>query len=250
MAGSIYRRYPYLGICLHNVKIMKSLGILKVISLSSVLMMAMAFSCQDHDVPDPVTRCNRVDGTPRAFPCEFEITRVDFLKKLTNDVAATILPGNLDFVLPLEQAYRFEFGSRREYAQVVFKVRIHVKRIATASFPVADGYEVWQYRVTPHGPPYFGIYNDDIGGPGGNAIPEPTNNSPIKMDMAVGETRTVDNEIAFVINYYPPQPKQIGDFYFAIMNNTTARKLASAPYNYGLLRDIDEGHIGYAPRAW
>lgn len=133
---------------------MKTLRILKVISLSSVLMLAMAFSCQDHHVPDPVSNCDLVDGTPRAFPCEFEITKVEFLKKLTNQVSTTILPGH------------------------------------------------------------------------------------------------PDAEVGFTFLFYPPQPKQIGDFYFAIMNNTTALKLAAAPYNYALLRDVDEGHIVYAPRGW
>src|SRR5688572_26371059 len=142
---------------------MKTLRILKVISLSSVLMLAMAFSCQDHHVPDPVGNCDRVDGTPRAFPCEFEITKVEFLKKLTNQVSMTILPGHPDALLILGDAYRSFVGSDAEYRDVFFKVRLHVKRIANPTAQPADGYEIWQYRVTPMDPPFYGIYNDNIG---------------------------------------------------------------------------------------
>jgi len=102
-------------------------------------MMAMAFSCQDHHVPEPVSNCERVDGTPRAFPCEFEITKLEFLRTNTSQVVKTVLPGSPVVQLPLNDAYHFQYGSQREYAIVDYRVRIHVKRIANASFQPVGG---------------------------------------------------------------------------------------------------------------
>ena len=215
--------------------------------------MAMAFSCQDHYVPDPdpVSNCNRVDGTPRAFPCEFEITKLEFLKTTTNLVVRTVLPGSPDVQLPLDQAYQLEYGSQGAYAQVVFRVLLHIKRIANASFQPVGGYEVSQFRISDPEPPYPAIYNDIIGsGPGGNVLPASPAKNPVNLDMTTGETRVIESQVGFVYSFNPSQPKQVGAFYFSIVNNTTSLKLAAAPYSYNLLRDIHEARIVYEPRAW
>jgi len=67
---------------------MKNYSLIKVFAVSLVLLTAMAFSCQDHHVPDPdpVIKCNRVDGSPRAFPCEFEIIKIEYYAGKTNRI--------------------------------------------------------------------------------------------------------------------------------------------------------------------
>ena len=228
---------------------MKTLRLLKVISLSSVLMMAMAFSCQDHHVPEPVSNCERVDGTPRAFPCEFEITKLEFLRTNTSQVVKTVLPGSPVVQLPLNDAYHFQYGSQREYAIVDYRVRIHVKRIANASFQPVGGYEVMYYQLSLPDPPYPPLYNDIIG-PSGWPLPASPATKPVVLDMAVGETRTVETMLNLQFSFSVPSHQILGDIVIGIVNNTTARTLIAAPYNYNLLRDAHEARIPFTPSVY
>jgi hypothetical protein len=229
---------------------MKTLRLLKVISLLSFLLMAMAFSCQDHHIPDPdpVANCNRVDGTARAFPCEFEITKLEFLKTTTGQVSRTVLPGNLNVQLPIGDAYHFQYGSQRAYAIVEFRVRLHIKRIAKASFPPVGGYELIRYQLSPPVPIYGSLYNDILTEKGNEWMtpPSPAGN-PITLDMAVGETRTVASEVYFILDLTPTSSHFLGQINFSIGNNSTARTLIAAPYNYDLVRDAYEATIGFIP---
>ncbi|WAC13313.1 hypothetical protein [Dyadobacter pollutisoli] len=88
---------------------MKIKQVLKLLPFTSILAIAVAISCTDHDIPNPDNQCERLDGTPRFYPCEFEIVKAEFAKGLTiNDIFATITAQNTDVVLPMQFAwYRF-----------------------------------------------------------------------------------------------------------------------------------------------
>ncbi|SDD45294.1 hypothetical protein SAMN04487996_10167 [Dyadobacter soli] len=228
---------------------MKTLTLIKVVSLSSVLMMAMAFSCQDHQVPEPVSNCDRVDGTPRAFPCEFEITKLEFLRKNTSQVVKTVLPGSPDVQLSSRDALRFNYGSSREYAIADFRVRVHVKRIAAASFLPVGGYEITYYQLSDPVPPFPAAY-DDIFDPSLWSAPPSSPSNPItNLDMLVGETRTVETELNMVFDFMGG-PQVFGEIVIGIVNNSTTHTLVAAPYKYDRLRDVHEARIPFKPSVY
>jgi len=59
---------------------MKINQVIKLLPSITVLTIALAISCTDHDIPDPEKHCERLDGTPRFYPCEFEIVKAEFAK--------------------------------------------------------------------------------------------------------------------------------------------------------------------------
>ena len=231
---------------------MKTLGLLKTASLLAVLFLAMAFSCQDHNIPDPdpVANCQRVDGTDRAFPCEFEITKVEFLRNNTNGVVRTFLPGDSTIGLPINAALRAEWGSMHAGIQMIYRMRVHVKRIAPASFQPVGGYEISSYQLSPPVPPgypYPPLWDDLIGGPFGLNPPPATANHPLDMSMAVGETRSYESTLQLLFNVESHGAQYFGRQMIGIINNTTALTLLEAPYNYNRLRDIHETGIAVKP---
>ncbi|WP_342083632.1 hypothetical protein [Dyadobacter sp. OTU695] len=231
---------------------MSASDLLRVISLSSVLLTAMAFSCQDHNVPDPepVANCKRIDGTDRALPCEFEITKLEFLRNNTNNVVRTFLPGDSTIGLPINASLRYVWGSMHAGLQMTYRMRVYVKRIAPASFQPVGGYEIQPYQLSPSGPPgdpLPPIWDDLIGGPYGLNPPAATANDPLDMSMAVGETRSYVTTLDLMYNVEYLQGQYFGHLMIGIINNTTALTLLAPPYNYNRLRDIHETRIAVKP---
>lgn len=232
---------------------MRVLASLKAVSLLAVLLVAMAFSCQDHSVPDPdpVANCQRVDGTDRAFPCEFEITKLEFLRNNTNNVVRTFLPGDSTIGLPINASVSFVWGSMHAYVWMTYRVRVYVKRIAQASFQPAGGYEIVPYQLSPPVPPDFPfppLWDDLIGGPYGLNPPSATAGNPLDMSMAVGETRSYVATLDLSFDVENQHGQYFGQLMLGIINNTTALTLLGAPYNYNRLRDIHETRFGFKPQ--
>jgi hypothetical protein len=234
------------------IKIMKTLPLMKAVLLTSVFLTAMAFSCQDHHAPDPdpVENCERIDGTARAFPCEFEITKLEFLRNNTNSVVRTLMQGDTGVALPINASLKFQWLSMRTSMIMEYRVRVHVKRVANPSFQPVGGYEVFAYRLSPPGPPGFPFppIHDDLIGTGLWAPPASPPDKPANFNMAIGETRAFETVLYFdfVTEIYK-------DYYFgkvivSVINNTTNGKLLAAPYNYDRFRDVHEARIEFRPR--
>jgi hypothetical protein len=119
---------------------MKINRLFKLLPSITILTIALAISCTEHLTPDTNKLCERSDGTPRFYPCEFEIVKAEFAKGLTiNDIFATITPQNPDVVLPMQFAW-YHFNQNPNTIDVTFKVKLHVKRVANASINPISGY--------------------------------------------------------------------------------------------------------------
>ncbi|WP_310226590.1 MULTISPECIES: hypothetical protein [unclassified Dyadobacter] len=227
--------------------------LLKIMSLSSVVLTAMAFSCQDHHIPDPdpVANCELVDGSSRAFPCEFQITKLEFLRNKTDKVVRTFMPGDSTVALPINASERYVWGSMHAYIQMIYRVRVHVKRIAAASIQPQGGYELIPYRLSPDVPPGFPfppLWDDYIGGPYGLNPPSATAAHPLDMSMPIGETRSYVVTLELMFDTESQGGQYFGDHLIGVTNNTTALTLLGAPYNYHRLRDIHEAKIRFKPQ--
>ena len=235
---------------------MKSYPLIKIAALSAVLTTVMAFSCQDHHNPDPdpVTNCERVEGGARAFPCEFEIVKLEFLRGTTNQVVSTFLPANAKVALPINASQAYFWLSMHSSVYMQYRVRVHVKRIAAASFHPVGGYELVYYRMTPIVPGYPPVYNDIIAEPGvvqsaGNTLPASPAKRPVNFDMPVGETRTAELLVTLGFDYEALGGVYDGEMTIGVVNNTTALKLSGAPYNYNRGRDIQEAKLSFVPES-
>lgn len=206
----------------------------KIYASLAVLMMAFALSCTDHSNPDPGgpggTNCSRVDGTPRAYPCEFEIVKIDFMRQSSNDaVFATITPNNHQVALQAALAFSYvKTGTLT--ADVVFKVRLHIKRIANPAFPTPGGYWISE-----------SVSGGEVDDP---SVLRPNRYYPApSLPMAVGETAQVFSRLTFstldnMINQSPTM--------LSIQNPVTYANLTAAPHNYALVRDRSEAHyVGF-----
>jgi hypothetical protein len=231
---------------------MRALTLLRAVSLASILLAAMAFSCQDHHIPDPdpVANCKLVNGSERAFPCEFEITKLEFLRNNTSNVVRTFVPGDSTVGLPINASLRYVWGSMHAGISMTYRVRVYVKRIAAASFQPLGGYEFSTYQLSPEVPPGYPfppLWDDFIGGPYGLNPPPATAYEPLDMSMAIGETRTYVMNLDLLFNTEVSGAAYFGNQLIGIINYTTAHKLLGTPYNYNRLRDIHETKIAFQP---
>jgi hypothetical protein len=230
---------------------MRSFTLMRVVSPAILFLTAMAFSCQDHHTPDPdpAANCQRVDGSDRDFPCEFKITKLEFLRKNTNNVVRTFLPGDSTIGLPVNAADSYGWGSKHAYVWMNYRVRVHVKRIAPASFQPVGGYELVLYPLYIADPdsPYHSLYDDIIGSPFGLQPPPSPAANPLDMSMAVGETRSYVFPLYLFFDTEFRRGRHFPDLLFGVVNNTTALTLIGAPYNYKLFRDLNEARILFIP---
>jgi len=215
---------------------MKHCSLIKIVTLSVIFLTAMAFSCQDHNVPDPdpVSKCNRVDGTPRALPCEFEVTRVEFFKTNTKEIIETIdsqhlqgglIRGNAAKVQPLT-------GHDGEVF-LVFNTKVYVKRIANSPSTSWNKYRVAQFKLGKH-PEHGDIINLPI---------QWTNDLAYFQEIsswAIGETKTFEIGVGF-----ESYPEENIDIYCSIINYNAWEMLVAPPYNYELVRDVAEATLKY-----
>lgn len=195
----------------------------------SLLIIAVALSCTDHVNPGEPgqSNCLRVNGSPRLYPCEFEITQIDVMKVSSNtDVYATLTPSNHNVHLLTTMAFSYVRNGTTT-ATLQYKIRLHIKRIAPPSFPAPGGY--W-------------ISETGIGGePDDPSLLSPNkyyNPGPL-LNMAVGETSLVFTRLTYTTSdgLLDPGPQMV-----SIQNPTTYQKLADPPNNYALVRDRSEAY--------
>lgn len=120
---------------------MKHFPVFRLLAFTAILFTAMAFSCQDHNIPDPVTNCNRVDGTQRAFNCEF-VKAVFYNSVSFRDtiVYGTVTPGNPG--IEIEERYFNEWlvSSISGYYHTRVQMKVMIKRIAPPPSPTSISY--------------------------------------------------------------------------------------------------------------
>lgn len=213
---------------------MKHYSLIKIFAYSAILITAMAFSCQDHYEPEPVSNCNRVDGTPRALPCEFEVTRVEFYKTNTKEIIETIDAQHLQGGLIRGYAARVQpLTGHDGQVFLVFNTKVYVKRIANSPSPDWKKYRVAQFKLGMH--PVHGDIID---------FPVQWRNDPAYFQeipsWAVGETKTFETLVGF-----ESYPEENIDIYCPIINYNAWEKLVAPPYNYELVRDVAEATLKY-----
>jgi hypothetical protein len=203
----------------------------KIYATMAVFVMALALSCTDHSNPDPGgPNCSRVDGTPRLYPCEFEIVKIDFMQQSSNDATfATITPANHNVALKAALAFSYVKNSTLT-ATVVFKIRLHIKRIASPAFPTPGGYWISE-----------SVAGGEVDDP---SVLRPNTYYPAPaLGMAVGETIQVFSRLTF---YTSDNVIDQGPTMISIQNPVTYANLAAAPNNYALVRDLSEAHyVGF-----
>jgi hypothetical protein len=228
-------------------------SLLRLLAFSSVLLLAMAFSCQDHNIPDPVTNCNRVDGTPRAFNCEFEFVKAEFYTPNytkpgppTKDIYATVTPANPNFDIKEPYAGAFVFNQRVNLYFIQVPAMVTIRRIA----PSATGSNQYMLRknIMTKSPtdPAESFSDFSYGAP----IVDP---APVTIDIPVGGTYTY--EVTYgIAGYYEDKPGYLDyklpapDFYLLVQSVETGKKLQQAPYNYTLYRDLAEAKLLLRPK--
>lgn len=192
----------------------------------SMLIMAVALSCTDHVNPEEPgqSNCLRVDGSPRLYPCEFEIVQIDIMRGSSNtDVYATLTPGNHNVHLLNTLAFSY-LKTGTTTATLEYKIRLHVKRIANPAFPTPTGY--WISESVAGGEP------DDP------SVLRPNRYyAAPALNMAIGETSLVFSRLTYGTGdgLLDIQPTMV-----SIQNPVTYQKLADPPNNYALVRDRSE----------
>lgn len=193
----------------------------------TMLIMAVALSCTDHVDPGPgQSNCLRVNGTPRLYPCEFEIVQIDVMRGSSNtDVYATLTPANHNVHLLTTMAFSY-VRTGLISATLQYKLRLHVKRIAAPAFPTPAGY--WISESIPGGAP------DDPG------VLSPNGYYPApQLNMAIGQTSLVFARVT----YSTMDAQLLGrPSMVSIQNPVTYQKLADPPNNYALVRDRSEAY--------
>ncbi|MBO9613661.1 MAG: hypothetical protein J7619_13245 [Dyadobacter sp.] len=229
---------------------MKHFSFLRLITLLIVFFTAMAFSCQDHHIPEPVTNCNRIDGTPRAFDCEFEFVKAEFYRVAEygwkpNDtlVYATATSANPNVQIKEPRFANWIVGSRSGLYFIQLPVKVTIKRIAPSPSNSATYFLRKDFRATSNGVE-FPTYSGNL--------PADDTHRQVKIDVPVGDT------YAFLTSYvwsgsasfdgkYMNYHIDGGRDYLAIQNVETSKLLRQAPYNYSLYRDIAEAKLLFHP---
>lgn len=229
-------------------------SMLRLLVLSCVFILAMAFSCQDHHIPDPpVTNCKLVDGTQRAFDCEFEFVKAEFYTMNNSqsgpskkEIYATVTPGNPNFEIKEPDYAAFVFNQRVNVYYEEFPATVTIRRIA----PSATGSNQYLLRqnIWANSPsdPTEGFSDFSYGAP----IVDP---APVTIDIPVGGTYTY--EVSYGIGgYYEDKSNYLDyklpgpDLYLMIQSVETGNKLKQAPYNYSLYRDLAEAKLLMRPK--
>ena len=199
----------------------------KIFVSVAIFCLAIALSCTDHTNPDPGQTCTRVDGSPRLCPCEFEIVQIDFMRQSSNDASfATLTPSNHDIVLPRSLAYSYQPFSGGS-AELTYKIRLHIKRVANPAFPTPQGYWISDSRQ-------LGGTADD------ESLLAPNFYYPAPaLNMAVGQTIQVFTRMWISVG---PSQSTLASLMTSIQNPATFAALKAAPNNYTLVRDLSEAY--------
>jgi hypothetical protein len=201
----------------------------------AVLMLAL--SCTDHEVPTgnlPESKCKTVDGTDRMYPCEFSIEKITFLG-VGGTVVGTVTGSEQVLLLPRSMAKGDSYSGNvaGQMGIATFGVRMTLKRIASPSFPVDEGYLIG----LTHNTSGKRILHTSVGG--GTYGERDQIGSPVALNMAISESMDVDFEMVF--------PYQLTDSgsgivpitvfsstSFFVDNDVTTLKFprTTVPYNY------------------
>ncbi|MCF2489947.1 hypothetical protein [Dyadobacter sp. CY347] len=215
---------------------MKTTALIKSACLSSIFFLAMAFSCQDHNIPDPepTASCNLADGTPRAFPCEFEIVKIDFMEKNAKKVMSTATQSDSNVTLNTAHAASFSVYGIQGYFRSSWRTRITLKRIAASSTPGPNEYITRDIRA-----------NNEINDP----ITTPDSNfKKLSFNIAVGDTISFASTVFIEGGYRGGGNYSVSLGYLAtIQNVATSALLQKPPYNYTFIQDLAEAKINYFP---
>ncbi|SDG94946.1 hypothetical protein SAMN04487996_1265 [Dyadobacter soli] len=198
----------------------------RLLSATLLFVLTLAMSCtKDHVIPEPVSNCNRTNGQPRAFPCEFEIQKLDFMSGSSNVTAfETLTP--TDSLFERKGPYYTWHKTGTETFNVTYKVRLTFKRIAEAPKGTDNQYNLYLLRGGTDSEDFIN-WDFDIN----------TDN------MAVGQTRSQFFYIEYDLAIWSPSPLWMQ--LFAIVNRGTNEKLKIAPYNYASFRDRAESWIRF-----
>ena len=202
----------------------------RISTFAANFLLVILLSCTDHSNPDPGNPgqgCTRVGGGPRLYPCEFEIVQIDFMRQSSNDASfATLTPSNHDVVLPRSLAFSYQPFSGGS-AEILYKIRLHVKRIAAPAFPTPEGYWISDSR------PMGGTADDESLLAPNIYYPAPS------LNMAVGQTIQVFTKMWISVG--PSLPTR-ASLMTSIQNPATFAALKAAPNNYTLVRDLSEAY--------
>lgn len=223
---------------------MKHFSILRLLAFVAILLTAMAFSCEDHNIPDPVVNCNRVDGTPRAFNCEFKFVKavvynIGYFKDTIVHGIAT--PGSPDVEIKERYYTDWLVSSISGFYHTSVQMKVTIKRIAPPPSPTAINYLIRRnLTIAPSNnlDEYFPWYTS----------PDSLNLSPEIIDIPVGATHTFDTFYSFsgFDNVFSSFNNSIN--LLPIQNKETTEILRQAPYNYTLFRDIAETTAFFKPK--
>ncbi|GGM84134.1 hypothetical protein GCM10010967_14930 [Dyadobacter beijingensis] len=207
---------------------MHKFSAIRFFSAVALFALALVMSCtEDHVVPDPEpsANCNRLNGQPRAFPCEFEMRKLEFMSGSSNTVAfATLTPA--DSLFRITGPYYSWNKTGTEDWVVRYKVRLTFKRIADG--PQGKDNKYYLYMTVG------GIDTEDFLNWGSDINTE---------GMAVGEERS-----QFFLMEYNLNPWTSITAYMrllALINQDTYETLKKAPYNYQAVRDRAESWIRF-----
>ncbi|SEI41075.1 hypothetical protein SAMN05216327_101333 [Dyadobacter sp. SG02] len=230
---------------------MKHYSFLRVIAFAVVFITAMAFSCQDHNIPDPVTNCSRVDGTPREFDCEFEFVKAEFYNVLEYSpvrhdtvVYATATPASPNVVIKEPSLADWIISSASLFFFIELPVRVTIKRIAPPPSSPATYFLRKDFTVYSGGVE-FPSYKDF-------SLPEDDTYLPVSINIPVGATYTFRTSYIWSGNAtdkgtYVSYGIDGANNYFLLQNVETSKLLRQAPNNYSLYRDIAEAKLLFHP---
>jgi hypothetical protein len=112
-------------------------------------------------------------------------------------------------------------------AEILYKIRLHIKRVANPAFPTPQGYWISDTR------PYGGTADDESLLAPNIYYPAPA------LNMAVGETIQVFSRMW--VSVIPSHPTRVS-LMTSIQNPATFAALKAAPNNYTLVRDLSEAN--------
>jgi len=214
----------------------------------------MAFSCQDHNIPDPTaTNCKRVDGTYRAFDCEFEFVKAEFYTLNSaqpgppvKSIYATVTPGSPNFDIKEPRWGAYIFNQRVNTYLGVFPATVTIRRIAASA--TGSNQYILRNNITAKSAtdPEEGFSDFSYGAP----IVDP---DPVTIDIPVGGTYTYDINFVMAGSYiersnYLEYVIPGNELYLLVQSVETANKLKQAPYNYTLYRDLSEAKLVLHPK--
>lgn len=233
---------------------MSFFSLLRSASIATIVLTSTALSCQDHHIPDPdpVSNCTRINGTPRAVDCEFEIVEVAFYRGSVSDanLYGKVTPNDSNLVIKEQFKYEFVAGSASSLFSIGLIAKITVKRIAPA--PAGSNKYLFRSTIQSFKDPRFP--EREVDSRFGFLLDE-DNYDQVAIDVPVGGTFTYNDMMAgFQGQYttdrttglivYPVNPTWV-----IVQNVETSKKLRNVPYSYTLFRDQAEARLKFVPKV-